>query len=200
MTETKIQLSAAEMQLMCDAEVILTKNKVLQKTAQLLLGVQQSMHEDAQNAKGDKELFLVPPKISRGENYLGLPYLVLDYPRHFKAEDTFAIRTFFWWGRFFSSTWHLSGHYKQKAFKNIAAAYATLAEHHYIGINPDPWHHHFEEDNYQPIHLFTPKEFEQELARHPHIKIAARWPLSQWPSAANVLLESWSLYLSIYEA
>ena len=47
------------------------------------------------------EFFDVSPKISRGEQYLGLPYVMLDYPRIFSKENVFAIRTFFWWGNYF---------------------------------------------------------------------------------------------------
>ena len=49
------------------------------------------------------------PKIAKGENYLQLPYVLLDYPRCFDKENIFAIRTMFWWGNFFSITLHLSG-------------------------------------------------------------------------------------------
>ena len=38
------------------------------------------------------------PKISKGENYKGLPYVILDYPRIFQKEDILVIRCFFWWG------------------------------------------------------------------------------------------------------
>ena len=48
-------------------------------------------------------------KIFRGENYRQLPYLVLDYPKHFSKESVLAFRTMLWWGNFFSCTLHLQG-------------------------------------------------------------------------------------------
>lgn len=199
---TKIQLSHAEMQLMCNADVILTKNRVLQKVTALLQGVQEAQLE---YQKG-KETFLpeatfsVPPKISRGENYEGLPWLVLDYPRLFTRTDTFAIRTFFWWGRFFSSTLQLSGFYKSVFQQKLAAAYAQLAPAHFIGIDTDPWQHHFEEDNYKPIAQMSQKDFETFVAEHPFIKIATHFPLTQFTGADNFLLDSWKAYLQIVSA
>lgn len=95
MKEAKIQFSPAEMELMCSAEVILTKNKALQKVKELMEEVQEEMLEYSSNFHFD--VFQVSPKISKGENYLGLPYLVLDYPRNFASDNTFAIRTMFWW-------------------------------------------------------------------------------------------------------
>jgi len=72
----------------------------------------------------------VSPKISRGENYLGLPYLVLDYPRLFRPDAVLAIRTFFWWGHFFSSTLQLSGGYKTEFLSRLQAAQETFSKHH----------------------------------------------------------------------
>jgi hypothetical protein len=51
-------------------------------------------------------------KISRGENYQLLPYIILDYPSYFSRNNIFAVRTMFWWGNFFSITLHLSGDHK----------------------------------------------------------------------------------------
>ena len=61
-----------------------------------------------------EEVLIQSPKISRGENYNGLPYVMLDYPRCFGKEDVFAMRTMFWWGNFFSITWHLKGKYSKE--------------------------------------------------------------------------------------
>lgn len=44
---------------------------------------------------------MVTGKISRGENYKGLPYLVLDYPRFTAGNKVFIYRTMFWWGNYF---------------------------------------------------------------------------------------------------
>ena len=65
------------------------------------------------------------PKISKGENYKGLPWLVLDYPRYFNKEDIFAIRTLFWWGNFFSITLHISGKYKMRYEKKIIDSFES---------------------------------------------------------------------------
>lgn len=184
---------------MCDADVILTKNSVLQKTTALLEGVQEAQLQSQKEKETflPAEIFSVPPKISRGENYEGLPWLVLDYPRLFTRTDTFAIRSFFWWGRFFSSTLQLSGFYKSVFQQKIAAFYPQLSAYHYIGINTDPWQHHFEQGNYKPVSQMNQKEFETFVMEHPHIKIAAHFPLSSWPQADVLLLNSWKAYLQI---
>jgi hypothetical protein len=196
MKETKIQLSPAEMDLMCNASVILTKNKILQQVKALLEDVQAEMIESSFATKPNS-VFGIPPKISRGENYLGLPYLILDYPRMFTQPGTFAIRSMFWWGHFFSSTLHLSGAYATTFREKIENAYQQLADqNYYIGIQADPWQHHFEENNYKKISTMPEAQF-QKYCRLEHIKIAAKWPLMDWAVAANHLFESWKLFLQL---
>ena len=191
MQGSKIRLSDAEMKLFTDAEIILTKNSILQKTVLLLSEVQEALQEEAVIKEPG---FYPQPKISKGENYLGLPYVILDYPRISNEAGLFFVRSLFWWGHFFSSTLQLSGVYKEKNRVRLSEAYETLsAQHYFIGINEDPWKHHFETDNYRRISDLSKKAFATVLEERPHIKIAARWPLSEWDSAAIKLVESWKL-------
>ncbi|HVG40775.1 MAG TPA: hypothetical protein VM888_04110 [Chitinophagaceae bacterium] len=192
MLETKVQFSDPELQLMCDAELILTKNKIIEKVKYLLEGVQRQMmlYVESKEVLKNHALFSIPPKISKGENYGGLPYLILDYPRNFGHQQTIAIRTMFWWGRFFSSTLHISGDVLIVREK-LEGAFSMLQRNYYLGINEDPWQHHFETDNYLPIASFTKEAFKQHLHTQSHIKIAAKWPLSKEQPAANTLFESW---------
>lgn len=39
-------------------------------------------------------------KISKGENYKGLPYIVLDFPRFSDGKKLLIYRTMFWWGNY----------------------------------------------------------------------------------------------------
>jgi hypothetical protein len=189
MQGSKISLSPAEAALIGNAEIILTKNSIIQKTVALLSGLQDQLLIE-------KERLVSPstPKISKGENYLGLPYVVLDYPRISQGDAFFFIRSMFWWGHFFSSTLQLAGEYKVRAVPAIVSLHNSLALQHYsVGIHSDPWQHHFETTNYRPLASLSSKELEVVLHEQPYIKIAARWPLSEWDKAANHLLESWKL-------
>ena len=187
MQGSKITLSPAELDLFCNAEVILTKNRIIEKTVALLATVQEDL-------LADRHLLKEPslPKISKGENYQGLPYVVLDYPRISSGEDLFFIRSMFWWGQFFSSTLQVAGRYKQQLItKTIDRYYELAAGPYHLGIQADPWQHHFEADNYRKISSFSLQEFKDRLQQQAHIKIAASWPLSQWDMAANHLVSSW---------
>jgi hypothetical protein len=122
--ETKIRLSAEEKQLVRTDRFILTKNRIIRKTM-LLFG--QLKEEYDQLLEGvELPEGTASAKISRGENYEGLPWIMLDHPRYFRKEDILAIRSFFWWGNFFSITLHLAGKPKEKALPLLLEGFEKL--------------------------------------------------------------------------
>ncbi|HJW17516.1 MAG TPA: hypothetical protein VJ499_10370 [Flavisolibacter sp.] len=190
MQGSKIQLSDSELELACNAGIILTKNSIIRKTIALLGSIEEAIVQQSDRGK----LFSISPKISRGEYYEGLPYVVLDYPRYSRSPDLCFIRTMFWWGHFFSSTLQVSGDIKTRYIPAIEAAYELLAEKdYYIGVNTDPWQHHFEENNYIPVQRLSAGAFQAILEEQEHIKIAAKLPLAQWQHAASFMNNSWNL-------
>jgi hypothetical protein len=190
----KIHLSSSEMELMQNEAVILTKNRVLDKTRMLLETVQQQQENFLEVHHLSNIDFNKGAKISRGENYLGLPYLILDHPRQSAPDDLFFIRQMFWWGNFFSSTLHLSGSTLSHARIKIISSYELFTQH-YIGINEDPWVHHFGKDNYRMVNDMSRNEFEFYCKNLHHLKIAKRWMLSSWHEAPQYLFEHWKFLL-----
>ena len=190
MQGSKIHLSDSELQLACNADIILTKNSIIHKTIALLGTVEESIGQQTDRGK----IFSTSPKISRGEYYRGLPYVVLDYPRYSVAPDIAFIRSMFWWGNFFSSTLQLAGNLKTKHMAAIADAHELLAANrYYIGINTDPWEHHFGDDNYLEVGSLSNSAFKTILEEQDHIKIAAKLPLTEWQHAASFITNNWNL-------
>ena len=148
-----------------DATFILTKNAILEKVKDLLLELQ----EKQENFLHHPQLFTAAdykkksPKISKGENYKGLPYLMLDYPRIFDNFTIFAIRTMFWWGNFFSVTLHLSGKYKDEFADKICNNAINCPAHFFICVHTDPWQHHFAASNYVSLNGLGEKEIKKSL-------------------------------------
>lgn len=180
------------------ADWILTKNSILQKVRQLLETI-QSRQRPYLSGLPD-EVSLTTAKISKGENYKGLPYLVLDQPRYFNREHVFAIRTLFWWGNFFSTTLHLSGSYKTMYEKNILPAFDLLqASGFYVCISPDQWEHHFEPGNFMPLHAMTAAQYETVIRDRPFIKLSKKIPLQQWDNAGEELPGIFRQFISLLE-
>ncbi|HEU4575779.1 MAG TPA: hypothetical protein VFS36_12315 [Chitinophagaceae bacterium] len=190
MNQAKIRLSAQEMELVTNTAWILTKARIMEKTTALLGTLQQRMARILQVHAGSipAEVTESNAKISKGENYKGLPYLILDYPRRFDRDAIFAIRTMFWWGHFFSITLHLSGRYQACYAPKLVAGYNRLAEQQfYYCINDDPWEHHFETSNYQMIETAGKERFAGCLSQNGFLKIANKIPLSDWDQADDRL-------------
>src|SRR5947209_5415196 len=111
MSVTNVELSKTEMEIVANSEFILTKNRIIEKVYNLFGSLAENyklvLNEHINELPA--EVISTTPKIYKGENYLGLPYVMMDYPRLFLKTDIFAIRSLFWWGNFFSITLHLSG-------------------------------------------------------------------------------------------
>src|SRR6187399_640766 len=179
----KIQFSELEQSLMLNAEWILTKNAILEKMKWLLQQCQDEQAALFSNVHSSlpAEIFIVSPKISKGENYDGLPWLMLDYPRHFEKQSAFAIRTLFWWGNFFSVTLHLSGKYKEQYAANIISQYETLSQNNfYLCVSDTEWEHHFEKTNYCAVSEMNDEAFKQIINEKMFIKLSVKINLSQW--------------------
>jgi hypothetical protein len=199
MDGTKVRLSAEEAALMMNADIILTKNRILEKVKDLLKLIQDDQqHYLSDNTALPATVRSVSPKISKGENYNGLPYLVLDQPRLFLKEDMYAIRTMFWWGNYFSTTLLLSGKYKSELQERFINSYDTLKqEAYYICINADPWQHHFESGNFEKIGSLSKMEWEFTIRKHPFLKISRQIPLTQWENVRENVFQIFRQYLEI---
>lgn len=95
-----------------------------------------------------ERVFLKSGKISRGEQYLGLPYWVLDFPRKFEKESTFAFRTIVWWGNEISCFLHLAGE-DLAIFQELISSGHPRDNNQYVAVGSSPWAYHFEESNYK---------------------------------------------------
>ena len=190
MNPAKIRLSQTEMELVNNADLILTKNAILKKVNQLLgnLQVKQQNYLTLHATGLPVKVSGSSPKISKGENYKGLPYLILDYPRLFEHENIFAVRTMFWWGNFFSVTLHLSGIYKKEAEEKIITSYDLIREkRYYCNINEDPWEHHFENDNYVPLQELDFTEFQKLVRVKSFFKLSNKTSLQNWENIEEIL-------------
>jgi hypothetical protein len=185
----KVRLSAEEMRLVTDPAWILTKNSVMGKVVAMFAELSEVYKPWW--ADGVKQLrkrapdWVFPetsPKISKGENYKGLPWVILDYPRFFGRDDIFAIRTMFWWGHAFSLTLHLKGKYKEWFLPDIErfSLEPDMADFK-ISVSDDEWQHEHVPENYQPLwgaDLTVERKF---------IKLSAAFTLDDWDNACGRL-------------
>ncbi len=159
-----------------DSDFLLAKRRIVEHVVESFAALKKALKIIIQEGE-----YLFPPeipvnggKISRGDNYQGLPYVVLDYPAVFSRSQIFAYRSMFLWGDCFSFTWHFSGDGINIVRKRLIANADQLVDASiFICINSDPWQHHYQEDNYV---LFTSDLF-PILQNHSFIKLSQKIPL-----------------------
>jgi hypothetical protein len=188
MNAAKVRLSQKETELVKNTDWILTKNTILKKAWTMLQMIQEEEKQYIQSSIVNIPGAILTPsaKISKGENYKELPYLVLDYPRFFEQQNIFTIRTMFWWGNFFSVTLQLSGDSKKMFEEKLISSYEQIKEFS-LCINDDPWEHHFEKNNYIPVNELSKADFENLVRKNSFLKLAKKIPLEQWDDASSLL-------------
>ncbi|MBO9200426.1 MULTISPECIES: hypothetical protein [Niastella] len=192
MDAAKIQLSADELSLVQNAGWLLTKNTIIEKVYHLFGDIAHQARDNFNANPGIllPEVLIPSPKISKGENYGGLPWVMLDYPRLFNRQDTFAIRTLFWWGHFFSVTLHLKGAYKKQFQQNLLTNLPVLAgRQFYLCVSEDEWRHEFEEDNYRLLTQLNSSAVEEILLANDFCKLSAKISLPQWNRSKDLIID-----------
>ena len=196
MPGTNVELSKNELELVINSEFILTKNRIIEKVYNLFGALSESYKNTLLRHVNTLpvEAFTTSPKIYKGENYLSLPYVMMDYPRVFLKDDIFAIRSFFWWGNYFSITLQLSGRFKELLNNDVALKLRkAFYEDYFICVHNSPWEHHFEQTNYKPVNGIELTE----ILNKPFFKIAAKLPLHKWQEAETFYEEKYSALIHL---
>ena len=183
MDTTKIHLSEEEMDLLKNSHWILTKNAVIEK---VILGMGRLLTQMQQEVEEKKYLLMQDivdssGKISRGEKYQGLPYVMLDYPRIFDRENILAIRTLFWWGNFYSVTLHLKGKYLALITPGILQSLPQLLSYNmFLSFGEDEWSHDVHSEHYKALASFDMQELVETIRQAPFLKLTGKVEFSQW--------------------
>jgi len=191
MKSAKIRLSEEEQLLVMNGNWILTKNRVLDQVSTFLASLQEEQSDwIRKQAPGlPASVLAIPAKLSKGEQYLGLPYRVLDYPRCFGVVDTFALRTIFWWGHYFTVNLQLAGHWKKETAPSLIAAFTEMQEGNIlICTGTDPWQHQLSEAAFRQARAMNREEWEKIILEQAFIKLSARQELSDWEQLGERLL------------
>ena len=194
----KIHLSKYEMEVVTDTDWILTKLAITEKIF-LFFGQMHEVYKTISiNKKEFAERFNLTKngKISKGENYLGLPYVMLDFPSFFKRDKIFAIRTMFWWGNFFSITLHISDQAMMQN-KNLSDLFLFLKEKDFfVCVNEDEWQHTFESTNYINANELEQKQF-YEICAKSFFKISKKIDLKRLHEVPLFLEKSYQQIIEV---
>jgi hypothetical protein len=199
MQDSKINFSHDEVNLINNQDFFKQKIIITKKMVSLF----NELNDGIDKIKNRKENLPEPVKttsgkISKGENYLGLPYLVLDNPRVFSNKNIFAFRTMFWWGNYFSFTFHLSGNYLNNYKRNIYRNCETLkGKEILICIHSEQWVHHLEKENYESIDSIDRKAIKKLIEEKGFLKLSRKLDLKKWNYVSDFGIETLKEYFSL---
>lgn len=185
--QAKIMLSPGELASAADKNVILTKTTVIQKAFELFGSMTPVINKIWSGPLAeDERLRSSVPKISKGENYKGFPYVILDYPSVFGKEDVFALRTMFLWGHFVSIALHVSGKYTTLLNRGLIENDPEI----FIAGGEKEWEHHFDEDNFVLLSSLDAGH-KKNLFSRDFIKVAYKYELQNWNDLHKLLPEGY---------
>lgn len=196
MPGTNLELSKNELELVINSEFILTKNRIIEKVYNLFGALSESYRNilNEHVSTLPLEVFASSPKIYKGENYSGLPYVMMDHPRVFLKEDIFAVRSFFWWGNYFSITLQLSGRFKKLLNNEVSLKLQKeFYKDYFICVNNSPWEHHFEPTNYTSVNAVDA----ELILNKSFFKIAAKHPLDKWQETEAFFEKNYSALINL---
>lgn len=120
-------------------------------------------------------------KISKGENYLGFPYRLIDFPRLFTRHDMFACRNMFLWGHHFAFHLLMAGPAMDTPRKRLSNRVKQLIPLNLmLCTHETPWQWEFNPIYNMPIDDSSSHSVETMLLHAPFIKISKYWPLHQY--------------------
>lgn len=201
MQDTNFEITSDELKAMQDTSFYKIKWQVTDKISTLFTGLQSEIEANINNINNlmPQHVFSRPGKISKGENYLGFPYLVMDFPRIFEKDNVFAFRTMFWWGHHFSYTLHVGGTYYENTKMNFINRFDLLRHPDiYICVHTDPWAYHYLETNFKPATSFNPHTFiDSRPSSQNFIKLSFRTDFHAWGSVKKDGLSAFQLFCNV---
>lgn len=134
----------SELQLLFNKDIFLTKRTATEKLYMLFSELQVAIKDTSTHKS-----FPFPVgtdfntgKISKGENYKGYPYIILDFPKLFNKNSVFAFRSMFWFGNSFLFSFVCSGdalHSLQNSF--MRNRNQLHKQHIFFSLHETAWQH-----------------------------------------------------------
>lgn len=137
-------------------------------------------------------------KITRGDNYKGFPYVLLDYPNFFSKENILAARNLIWLGNGFYCTLHVRGDLLENVLNAITNLPPSRFENVLVYTGNDEWQHHVDE-NWKTIAHVGQADLTNALKQN-WLKLGSTVDLHEpenWNAQLEAIYKRWKSLLSV---
>lgn len=182
MKAESFDLTAKELSFITDKEFLKTKNAIIERVVVLFAGLEKSLREHFHSGEITIPLSFIPKpgKISKGDKYKGLPYVVMDFPAVLTQVNIFAFRSLFWWGNYFSNQFILKGKYFEEYRSGLIKGWELMSkENVYIDLSSDPWNHDISMQSIITIRSLSNDKYIELINNRPFIKFIWCLPLKK---------------------
>lgn len=195
----ELLLTDKELELLQDKNVFKLKSFLTKKLEAKLAVLEELLHNHLKN--GEKRLplecYKLRGKITKGENLVEFPWMVLDYPRVFNRDKIFAVRTLIWWGRYITVSLVLTGTYSKKLAPYVLRN-AKRLHGAYISVSGTPWVHEVNNKTSVKAQKLTTSQKESVLEKE-FIKVFFKIPLSQIQDLDKQVLKRFEQLINLVE-
>lgn len=175
--KSTINLTKHELEMAADTFYPFMKQQIMHKMIGILDEVGQYL---AANVFDNNPMH----KVTKGENYKLLPYVVVDCPQLSGPHLPLACRTLFWWGYGFSFNLIVP----QSVLGTQAAEVLGKLED-WILVGDHLWENEIDEENYQIGTSQTKTFWEHHIQNQAYLRIAHPLPMNKYDVLSELALE-----------
>jgi hypothetical protein len=189
MRKSKNKLTKHELEFASSVKYPLLKAEVMRKVSQLLQQTGTLLQNEVTINNSTQPLEY---KITKGENYQHMPYMVLDYPQIKQAEFPLVCRTMFWWGHYF--TFNLIVRTDTLQLLPTAAALGAL-KHTLVLVGDDLWEQDVHGEAYAKLHKLSIKQLLKRTETKTHLKLTRKIALKHFADVPHKALQTYTEWL-----
>ena len=178
-----LRLSGKELEFLGNQAIFPLKKQITGKIIAVYAAIEQDLRQEiGQNPFSFPELTLKRTgKVSKGENYRGQPYIVLDFPRLLQKDTIFLFRNVCLWGHYFIHVFILTGSlletYRYSLTRNIEK---IRQKDLLINTNDDPWELVIGTSKLVPARQVSEKKMAALIEKSPHITLGSALSFTQF--------------------
>ncbi len=123
-------------------------------------------------------------KVSKGENFKGYPYVVLDCPRLFSTDTEVICRTIFRWGHGWSLHFTVQGKIFERVSSSLSGFSSSLSNDWLLYTGENIWEQDVDSVLFVPTHSMPETALSHTIKQQKFYKIATQINLSnavEWP-------------------
>jgi hypothetical protein len=123
-------------------------------------------------------------KVSKGENFKGYPYIVLDCPKLYSTDTEVICRTIFWWGHSWSLHFTIQGQTFARVSQSLQDFSASLSTDWLLYTGENIWEQDVDSVLFVPITSLSKTVIYDTINKQGFFKIANKINLSnavEWP-------------------